>query len=61
MTDKKSHAGPETTSTLKSGGNGLLASIRAFSFYLSTFVLAVPLFIVMCLMAPFVAIFDRKR
>eukprot|EP00884_Botryococcus_braunii_P019371 jgi/Botrbrau1/6117/Bobra.331_2s0012.1 len=53
--------GSETTTLPQATGGGLLASIRAFAFFVSTFALAIPLFILMCLMSPFVAIFDRKR
>ncbi|KAK9843662.1 hypothetical protein WJX81_001549 [Elliptochloris bilobata] len=38
-----------------------VASMRGFCFYLSTFTLALPLFVTMLLLAPFVALFDRHR
>lgn len=39
----------------------VLASVKAFLFYLSTFTLALPLFVTMLLLAPFVALFDKHR
>lgn len=39
----------------------LLARVRAVVFYLYTFILSVPLFVVMCLMAPFVFMTDRYK
>ena len=39
----------------------LFAAVKGFVFYTTTFVLALPLFAVMLLLAPFVAAFDRHR
>ena len=39
----------------------VLASVKGFLFYLSTFTLALPLFVTMLLLAPFVALFDKHR
>ena len=38
-----------------------MASVRGFFFYLSTFTLALPLFVTMLALAPFVALLDRHR
>ena len=38
-----------------------VASVRGFFFYLSTFTLALPLFVTMLILAPFVALLDRHR
>ena len=38
-----------------------VASVRGFFFYLSTFTLALPLFVTMLVLAPCVALFDRHR
>jgi len=42
-------------------GNGFVASIRAIMFYLTTFVSAIPLFIMMVAIFPFVWIFDKYK
>ena len=42
-------------------GSAALASARGLLFYLSTFALALPLFVSMLLLAPFVALIDRHR
>ncbi|CAL8469963.1 g9505 [Coccomyxa elongata] len=38
-----------------------LASIKGFIFYTTTFLLALPLFAIMLLLSPFVALFDKHR
>lgn len=37
------------------------ASIKGFIFYTTTLLLALPLFVIMLLLAPFVAVFDKHR
>ena len=39
----------------------LAQKVRAFFFYLTTFVLAIPLFVVMLILQPFVLLFDKQR
>ena len=40
---------------------GVLANLKGFIFYTTTFMLALPLFAVMLLLTPFVMIFDKHR
>ena len=42
-------------------GNSFIASIRAILFYVTTFVLAIPLFIFMVIVFPFVYLTDKYR
>ena len=52
------HAGSQATSDKLAAA---VASVRGFFFYLSTFALALPLFVTMLVIAPFVALLDRHR
>lgn len=52
------HAGSQATTDQLAAA---VASVRGFVFYLSTFTLALPLFVTMLVLAPFVALIDRHR
>jgi hypothetical protein len=47
--------------TPHAGKSSTAAKLRGLGFYLWTILLAVPLFVTMLLMAPFVFLFDRFR
>ena len=55
-------AGPSLSSQVSTSSlAGVLASVKGFIFYTTTFLLALPLFAIMLLLAPFVALFDKHR
>ncbi len=42
-------------------GSAILAQLKGLMFYLWTLILAVPLFVTMLIMSPFVLLFDKHR
>ena len=55
-------AGPSLSSQVSSSSlAGALASVKGFIFYATTFLLALPLFAIMLMLAPFVVVFDKHR